>query len=232
MTATNKGTVLIAEDERSIRVLLRTYLETEGYRVREAADGRETLAEIARVVPDTLLLDLSMPPPQGMEVLRFLRTADMPRKPAVIILTAYGSVKLAVEAMKLGALEFLEKPASPEVLLTTLERVHAEQMLAQDKSLDSYDALLARARIALSDGEFDRAESLLLRAAPLGKEDPLYWNLLGLYAELGGDLDLARKYYGHALRQNSNYAPAQQNMRRLYELRTFGRSDEPPALSE
>src|ERR1035438_8825525 len=92
-------TVLIAEDERSIRSLLRTYLESEGYTVREAADGTAALAEIAREVPQVLLLDLSMPPPQGMDVLRHIRQSNMPHKPAVVILTAYGSVKLAVEAM-------------------------------------------------------------------------------------------------------------------------------------
>ena len=74
--------ILIAEDERSIRSLLRTYLESEGYTVREAADGTEALAELAREVPNVLLLDLSMPPPQGMDVLRHIRQSNMAKKPA------------------------------------------------------------------------------------------------------------------------------------------------------
>ena len=222
--------ILIAEDERSIRSLLRTYLESEGYTVREAADGTEALAELAREVPNVLLLDLSMPPPQGMDVLRHIRQSNMAKKPAVVILTAYGSVKLAVEAMKLGALDFLEKPASPEVLLDTLARIRRERHLIQDQSPDTYDVLLARARVALVDGDLHRAEGLLLRTAPLGDKDPTFHNLMGLLTELRGNFSGARKHYGKAISLNSKFAPAQQNMRRLYELREFGRSDEPGAL--
>ena len=232
MPAAHKGNILIAEDERSIRSLLRTYLESEGYVVREAADGHATLAALSDEIPDVILLDLSMPPPQGMDILRHLRQAQIPKKPAVVVLTAYGSVKLAVEAMKLGALDFLEKPATPEVLLSTLSRVRAEQFLAQDRSLDDYPALMARARIALSDGDFEKAAGLLLRASPLGQNDPAFHNLMGLFSELSGELETARKHYGKAIHLNPNYAPAQQNMRRYYELATFGRSDEPASMSE
>ena len=223
-------TILIAEDERSIRSLLRTYLETEGYRVREAASGAETLASLAQQPPDVLLLDLSMPPPQGMDILRHIRESNMARKPAVIILTAYGSVKLAVEAMRLGALDFLEKPASPEALLETLARIHKDRRLMEDPHADTYDLILARARVALVDGDLKRAEGLLLRAAALGEKDPAFHNLLGLLTELHEDFSGARKHYGRAISLNSKYEPAQQNMRRIFELREFGHSSEPGAL--
>jgi len=225
-----KENILIAEDERSIRSLLRTYLESEGHAVREAADGAEALAEVARQVPDVLLLDLSMPPPQGMDVLRQIRQSSAAVKPAVVILTAYGSVKLAVEAMKLGALDFLEKPVNPELLLKTLARIHKERQLIQDREPDKYDVLLARARVGLVDGDLSKAEGLLLRAAPLGEQDPAFHNLMGLLTELGGDFNGARRHYGKAIRIDSHFAAAQQNMRRLYELREFGKSNEPGAL--
>jgi DNA-binding response OmpR family regulator len=230
MTTNTKGSILIAEDERSIRSLLRTYLESEGYVVREAATGAEALQEVGNEVPDVLLLDLSMPPPQGMDVLRQIRESRAERKPAVIILTAYGSVKLAVEAMKLGALDFLEKPASPEILLDTLARIHRERQVLQDQHADSYDALLARARLSLSESDLPRAEGLLLRAAPLGEKDPAFHNLLGLLTELQSDFEGARRHYGKAISLNKKFAPAQQNMRRIYELREFGHSAEPVAL--
>ncbi|HUO09382.1 MAG TPA: response regulator [Phycisphaerae bacterium] len=230
MTKTKNETILIIEDERSIRSLIRTYLETEGYTVREAGGGAEGLEAIRESVPDVVLLDLSMPPPQGMDVLRAIRQSAMPRKPAVIILTAYGSVKLAVEAMKLGALDFLEKPASPEVLLETVSRVHRERELAQDSRVDSYEVLLARARMALTEGELGRAEALLLRASPMGQRDPAFHNLLGLLTELRENFADARRHYGKAISLDRDYAPAQQNMRRMYELREFGHSNEPGAL--
>ncbi len=227
---TKNETILIVEDERSIRSLLRTYLESEGYAVREAGDGTAGLEAIRESVPDVVLLDLSMPPPQGMDVLRALRQSTLPRKPAVIILTAYGSVKLAVEAMKLGALDFLEKPASPELLLETVSRVHRDRELAHDASADSYEALLARARMALTEGELGRAEALLLRAGPLGQRDAAYHNLLGLLTELRENFADARRHYGKAISLDKAFAAAQQNMRRMYELREFGHSDEPGAL--
>lgn len=225
-----RDSILIAEDERSIRSLLRTYLESEGYAVREAAGGEEALAEIEREVPDVLLLDLSMPPPQGMDVLRHIRQSNRSRKPAVVILTAYGSVKLAVEAMRLGALDFLDKPASPELLLETLSRIRREKHLLQDRSPDNYDVLLARARVALVDQDLARAEGLLLRAGPLGEKDPAFHNLMGLLSELRGEFSGARRHYGKAIAINARFAPAQQNMRRLYELHEFGHSEEQGAL--
>jgi len=230
MGAKMQESVLIAEDERSIRSLLRTFLESEGYDVREAGGGEETLAELDREVPDVLLLDLSMPPPQGMDVLKSIRQSSRPRKPAVVILTAYGSVKLAVEAMRLGALDFLEKPASPELLLSTLARIRNERRLTEDKSADNYEALLARARLALVDYDLPRAEGLLLRAAALGDKDPAFHNLMGMLTELREDFTGARKHYGRAIALNGKFAPAQQNMRRLYELREFGHSKEQGAL--
>jgi CheY-like chemotaxis protein len=230
MTPKIHESVLIAEDERSIRSLLRTYLESEGYKVREASGGAEALREISREVPDVLLLDLSMPPPQGMDVLRHIRESKAERKPAVVILTAYGSVKLAVEAMRLGALDFLEKPASPEVLLETLARIRRERHLLQDQHEDTYEVLLARTRVALEEGDLPRAEGFLLRAAPMGANDPTFHNLLGLLTELRGDFSGARKHYGKAISLDGKFAPAQQNMRRIYELREFGHSDEPGAL--
>jgi DNA-binding response OmpR family regulator len=229
-SATKNETILVVEDERSIRSLIRTYLETEGYTVREAADGTQALESIREEVPDVVLLDLSMPPPQGMDVLRHIRHSNMPRKPAVIILTAYGSVKLAVEAMRLGALDFLEKPTSPEVLLETVSRVHKDRELAHDAQAGSYEALLARARMALTEGELGRAEALLLRAGPMGERDAAFHNLLGLLTELRENFADARRHYGRAISIDKTYEAAQQNMRRMYELREFGHSDEPGAL--
>ncbi len=223
-----KGKVLIAEDERSIRSLLRTYLEGEDFQVVEAADGQQALDAAAKESPDVMLLDLSMPPPQGMDVLR--RVRQMARRPAVVILTAYGSVPLAVEAMRLGALEFLEKPANPDTLLATVKRIIHDRKLAADPADESYGAVLARVRGTLEDGDYDLAEGLLMKAAALGDRDPAFFNLKGLLFEIRGDFSGARREYGHAISKDSRYEPAQQNMRRIYELREFGHSEEPANL--
>jgi Flp pilus assembly protein TadD len=139
-------------------------------------------------------------------------------------------VKLVVEAMSLGALDFLEKPVNPDALLETLTRIRRERQLMQDRNADTYDALLARARVALVNMDLSTAEGLLLRAAPLGASDPVFHNLMGLLAELRADLPTARRHYGNAISLDRKFDPAQQNMRRLYELREFGHSNEPAAL--
>jgi DNA-binding response OmpR family regulator len=223
-----KAKVLIAEDERSIRSLLRTYLETEDMEVFEAADGQQALDVATRESPDVLLLDLSMPPPQGMEVLR--RVRQLPRRPGVVILTAYGSVSLAVEAMRLGAFDFLEKPIDPEALIAIVCRLIHDRKVSSNPEDESYAAVLARVRGALEESDYELAEGLLMKAASLGERDPIFFNLKGLLAEVRGDYDSARREYGQAIRRDHNYEPAQQNMRRLYEFSRFGQSKEPANL--
>jgi len=134
--------VLIVDDESNIRLTLRICLEREGYQMEEAANGKEALDMVMRRTPDIVLLDLSMPVLGGMEVLKRLREAAAP--PPVIILTAYGSVPNAVEAIKLGAVDFLEKPVTPEAVRTAVARVLAEEAQAQDAEDWGVDAVLAR----------------------------------------------------------------------------------------
>jgi len=226
----SKGRILIAEDERSIRTLLRTCIETEGYEVEEAENGNEALDAVMRQPPDVIILDLSMPAPQGMEVLQRLRNMAVRPKPRVIVLTAYGSVPLAVQALRLGALDFLEKPSTPEIILETIKRVLDEKVLSESATAGGHEALLARTRLALADGNYAKAESLLMAAAPTTGDDAAYYNLLGLWQEVTGRFSEARATYGRAIALNPNYQPARLNMRRTFDIRETGRSDLPANL--
>jgi Flp pilus assembly protein TadD len=85
---------------------------------------------------------------------------------------------------------------------------------------------------ALRLAEWSEAEALLMRAAPLAGDDPAFWNLVGVTWEVRGDSAAARRFYGKAIRADSNYGPAQQNMRRVFELRRFGRTSEAVALGD
>src|ERR1022692_1439797 len=114
-------TVLIVDDEANIRLMLRTALSTEGYRIVEAADGREALKVIDREMPDVMVLDLSMPILDGLGVLKALKGMRPEKKPRVIVLTAYGSISTAVKATRLGAMDFLEKPVSPPEVRESIE---------------------------------------------------------------------------------------------------------------
>jgi DNA-binding NtrC family response regulator len=112
--------ILIADDEKNMRWVLREALEPVGYDVAEASDGKEALSAIAEQEPDLLVLDHRMPAPDGMEVLRRLRGKGY-RFP-VIMLTAHGNVQTAVEAMKAGASEYVTKPFDLEELKLAIEK--------------------------------------------------------------------------------------------------------------
>jgi DNA-binding NtrC family response regulator len=109
------GTVLIIDDEAAIRESLQTLLELEGYEVDMASDGAEGLARLAERPYDLVLLDFAMPERNGIEVLQDIRERDSDL--AVIMITAYGTVENAVNAMQAGATNFIQKPWDNEKLL-------------------------------------------------------------------------------------------------------------------
>ncbi|MEP6741433.1 MAG: sigma-54 dependent transcriptional regulator [bacterium] len=100
--------ILIAEDEANLRLVLQKELERLGYRVQVAADGEAALRKLEESNVDVLLCDINMPRIDGMEVLR--RVHERPNPPEVIMLTGQATVETAVEAMKLGAYDYLTKP--------------------------------------------------------------------------------------------------------------------------
>src|SRR5499425_2877995 len=107
--------VLIVDDEAEIRESLQTLLEIEGFEVDTALSGEEGLAQMAERPFDLVLLDLTLPGRNGMEILSEIRAHD-PRLP-VIMITAYGTVENAVRAMQSGAANFVQKPWDNEKLL-------------------------------------------------------------------------------------------------------------------
>ena len=118
--------ILVADDERRIRLAIRSCLEAEGYTVYEAADGNEALNVIIRYAPDLMILDLAMPNLDGMRTLRELQALHGQLKPRVVMLTAFGSMPAAASAIGLGAAAFVEKPLVPEALRQLVARVLAE----------------------------------------------------------------------------------------------------------
>jgi CheY-like chemotaxis protein len=231
----NQVSILIADDDAGIRLMLRTALETDGYAISEAANGRDALIALRRQPFDLALLDLNMPVLDGMAVLEGLRTT--PTKTRVIVLTAYGSIQSAVKATRLGAVDFLEKPITPVEIRQAIKSVWEESLLdappvVSDRA-NVYDDALERVRGSLRMANLDTAESLLTRVAESReKQTAEYFNLLGVLYEAQSKWRLARKCYGKAIASNKDFVPAQSNMRRLYELQTFGKSAEPVLLGD
>ena len=111
-------TVLVVDDEASIRRTLREILEYEDYEVDEAADGETALGALRANPYDLALIDVKMPEPDGMDVLEVM-AEEMPEVPVVMI-SGHGTIETAVEATKLGAYDFIEKPPDLNRLLLTV----------------------------------------------------------------------------------------------------------------
>lgn len=128
----NKGRILVIDDESEIRESLETLLEMEGYIVDLASNGFDGERKLESRVYDLVLLDLMMPEKSGMEVLRDVRERD--RFTPIFMITAYGTVEAAVQAVKLGANDYLSKPWDNEKLLIEIARVISGQRLLDENT--------------------------------------------------------------------------------------------------
>jgi DNA-binding NtrC family response regulator len=233
--------VLIVDDEPNVRLMFRTALQSADYSLSVAAEGESALRALERTPTDLVLLDLHMPGMDGMEVLRRLRESgnDVP----VVIVTAHGSVPNAVAAMKLGAIDFLAKPLSPDAL----RQVVAEVLRRHSAGRGSagvrrepepitaewqFTSNLTRAKRALNRRAFDEAEVFLKQAVALKDGSPEAHNLMGVLHELRNEHDASYRSYRAALKADRQYEPAKHNMQRYYERFTFGRSEVPVDTGE
>ena len=114
------GTILLVEDEDSLRKVLRDLLEMEGYHVVEARDGAEAMEQVDRHTPDLVLLDLNLPNVDGHTVLRKLRSETRTEHLPVVVLTARGDEDNEVKVLKAGATDFIAKPFRPKALIARL----------------------------------------------------------------------------------------------------------------
>jgi DNA-binding NtrC family response regulator len=227
-----KHCILIVDDEPNVRLNYRVTLETEGFEVREASDAGAALRELAGRDFDLAILDMRMPEMDGLELLESMRERNI--QTPVVIITAYGDVPHAVRAMKLGAIDFLEKPLTPEALRSTVGEILVRHgsPAAHRVSEKTFDTYVQAAKRLINLRQFTRAREQIAKALELRADSEEAFNLGGVLFEMLEDYDRAKRYYGQAIRLNKNYEPAQQNMRRIYELFQFGSSKEPFNLGE
>ncbi|HVQ28566.1 MAG TPA: sigma-54 dependent transcriptional regulator [Vicinamibacteria bacterium] len=134
MSAKSKGRIVVIDDEVNAANALETLLREDGYEVAKAHDGRAGLALIERQEPDIVLTDLRMPELDGLQLLTRLK--QIRPECMVILMTAYGTVKTAVKAMKMGAEDYVSKPIEMDELEVTLERVmEKKRLLDESRSL-------------------------------------------------------------------------------------------------
>jgi two-component system nitrogen regulation response regulator NtrX len=158
-----KPRVLIIDDEDAVRSSLRMIFEYEGYEVVLAANGPVGLKLAEQESPDLVFLDIKMPQMDGLEVLKAIKLRDA--SPPVVILSGHGTVKTAVEAVKLGAFDFIEKPPDSERIL-----IAARNALGQKKLSDENRRLKLsfdeRYRMVGRSGSLEKVWDAVRRAAP------------------------------------------------------------------
>jgi two-component system response regulator AtoC len=126
--------VLVVDDEESLRLVLRTLLKKHGYDVEVATSGEEALGKITTSPPDFVITDVRMGGMDGITLVKEIRKAGL--ETVVIVMSAYGSIDLAIEAMQAGAYDYVAKPfRQDEVLLTLKKAEEREELRRENKAL-------------------------------------------------------------------------------------------------
>jgi two-component system response regulator AtoC len=142
--------VLVVDDEENIRLVLRTLLRRNGYEVEVAANAEEALARVDAFAPDVILTDVRMPGRSGIDLVSDLRQRKTPA--TLLVMSAYGNVELALDAIKAGAYDYIPKPFKPdEVILALRKAEERENLRRENRALKDeiqrehqFEAILAR----------------------------------------------------------------------------------------
>ena len=154
--------VLIIDDEPGLRQTVSLLLKHEGYEVQSACDGEEGLALALETQPDMILCDVRMPRLPGLDFIQRYQAEG--GTGLVIVMTAYGSTELAIEAMKKGAYDYLPKPFSPDQLVLTLRKAEEREALRREVR-----RLREEVHIGRRFGEIIARSAAMQRALEIGR---------------------------------------------------------------
>jgi CheY-like chemotaxis protein len=225
----DKKSILIVDDEKNIRLTMLQSLEPLDIPIQTAVNGEEALQILRERSFDLVFLDLKMPGMDGMQVLHTIKD-DWP-KTRVIIITAHGTIATAVEAMKLGAVDFIQKPFSPSEIRKLATRIMAREALDEETTVE-YSALIELAKRHITDRSFAAARDSVRSAIAADPDQPEAYNLLGALFEIKNEPIEAGKFYRAALNIDPTFKPAQANLDRITSWHKFGRIDFGPNQKE
>ncbi|WZL72027.1 response regulator [Clostridiaceae bacterium 35-E11] len=208
--------ILIVDDEKNIRMTLSHCLKEQNFDIEIAINGDEALNRIKEDNFDLVMLDIKMPGLTGMEVLERIRQDG--NKIDVIMMTAYGTIEKAVEAMKLGAIDFISKPFTPEEIRRIVNDVLERQNLTEAE-LDSYKDILEFSKKCILSKDYSKAEEFLRKAISMDVDAPEPHNLLGILYEYRKEIQGAQKHYRAALALDPTYEPSSKNLQRTAQFR-------------
>jgi DNA-binding response OmpR family regulator len=221
-----EASILVVDDERNVRLMYRAALDSM-FHVDEAESAAKALEMFLDRRYDVGILDLRMPEMTGLDLLA--RMNEVGITTPVVFITAYADVPNAVSAMKCGAIDFLQKPITPDQLRAIVKDVLVRHVEEDRKAPGQHDFeyYLRCGKRAINLRDFSAARRNLIAALELNPDSPQALNLAGVMFEMREEFDQARRYYGRAIKLNKDFEPAQANMRRIYELFNFGSSEEP-----
>jgi DNA-binding NtrC family response regulator len=211
--------ILIVDDERNIRLTLTQVLESLEFQIESVENGQDALAKLADQQLGLMILDVRMPGMDGMEILR--RTRQTRPDIKIIMMTAYGTVDSAVEAIKLGAVDFINKPFTPDQIRSLVLKVLDRDKINEQQAFD-YATNLELARRCITHLFFEAAQEYIKKAIALDPSQAEAFNLMGALKEIQGDDLDANKNYRAALALDPRYKPAAQNLDRAMKDRTQG----------
>jgi FixJ family two-component response regulator len=206
--------VLVVDDEKNVRLTIAQALEDAGYAVEAVTSAEEARGVLEAAVAErrpfaVVALDLRLPRVSGLDALPDVLALQPP--PRVVMMTAHGDAASAVQALKLGAADFLEKPFPAEALLSAVWRALVAPGHGADEAAD-YGVHLARAREALEWDYADAADAHARCALLLDPERPEAHNVLGVALLQRGRTAEARQHFRAALAVAPGYEPAARNL--------------------
>ncbi len=207
----SKRGILVVDDEAHTRLTLHAALEPLGFRIAMAASPAEAIAALSDPRLELVLLDLKMRGGDGMDVLRHIERERPGLR--VVMITAHGSIDSAVQSMKLGALDLIQKPFSVDEIRELVAHEMDESQRAISADTDYLDQV-ERARDKLRNGDMAGAKDHLTRAIDDHEDRPEAYNLLGVIEEVRGDKLAAQKHWRMALLVDPKYEPAKGNLHR------------------
>jgi len=207
----SKYSILIVDDEKNIRLTLFHALEDPDLDIDGAINGEEALSKLKEKTFNMILLDLKLPGMDGLEVLRRVRSLYPDVR--VIIISAHGTIESAVEALKLGAVDFIEKPFVPKEIRELVSRVIEREKISKQNA-ESYPTLIELAKKSIWEGDTVSAFEYTRKAISLDPYRPEGFNFLGALEEMSGNMIEAQKHYRTALSLDPTFEPAKKNLSR------------------
>ena len=207
--------ILVADDQRHIRSTLKMALGAAGHAVDTTGDSAEAIARCHRMNYDIAFVDMNMQKIGGSDLVPYIRV--LREQTTVVMLSPYGSLIKVIEAMKLGIIDFVEKPLYDQKVQLLCEEILRRRQLANNETVDE---LLHLAERALEQNtEMDARAYLKLAMLRDGdRPEPYYW--LSELCENRGEAREALHYYCRAIDAGPNIEPARKALRRLKQLAT------------